>query len=1010
LQFLLTRFNAYKIPAIGCILVVVNLLLIQVSYANDNKYYNVNISASNVAQALTMLSEQTDSAFLYPYKTAKLATARPVLGRFTLIEALELLLADSGLSGELLPNGVLRIYISSTRQTVKNSEHKPQELIVNVDESVPEIEVITIQGFVYPLGKSAAKKRYSVAQIDSLSLEDFRDLPAESVGDRLSHLSGVYIDRAYGDGQFATVRGFGPEFNTVLYNGRVIATENQGREFSFDILSPEIINSTDILKSSATDFVSGGIGSIINLQSPKPMTNKGFHGATTVKYTYDTLVENSFPELTSRFNYANDTFGVLVSFNYQQRKYKLESALTEGWYLADLSYLAPEGEDYSEVRVPRNFDLRIDNGVKKRIGGTVVVEAKITDDIKITTDVLYSKYEVESNINSSANWTDINGANQSLESVVVDNNNTLLAYHYNRDENYATDFVELNRNRPTETIQLGFNVDVGVTQDFGLLFDMSYSAAENNNGGKQKFIIAGAPNANPIYEFTPGDNYASLSYQREVEISDLRSHGTIYNGSDIKDTIFQVKADGDLLIDMPYLDNLTFGGYYSNRKKNKVGYRSPWGWEFAGYSFDVPDSLFTPVNTSSFIDGNVPGTWYSFNAEDYVGFLWSDEHIQEFIIEPNHWLADTILERKAAGGVDPVRYPSNSWQVNERLSEYYFKVNFSSQNDDFPWSGNFGARYAITEVISTGTEQEILDIEYNPGDPTNLTLTFDNATPISVRNKYQHLLPSFNFQIDITPQNIFRFGLSKTVTRPTLNELSVTLGEFNPRVGASTAFQGDPNLEPYESNNIDVSWTYYFGVNGYFNTSYFYKHFINFVSNEAVLTRLSDHDEGEFLIISPKNERGINVKGIEYSLINKFDNLPSPWNRVGTQLRYTYVKSDEKYSIENDVYLPSVEGVSDSFSAVLFYEKPELRFDIAYYYRDKYLNKSSGSLGQPEMIAAFGKLDASFSYKLNEELTVFFQASNILNERDRSYSIYEERLLSYVNSGSKYSVGLRNKF
>ena len=56
------------------------------------------------------------------------------------------------------------------------------------------------------------------------------------------------------------------------------------------------------------------------------------------------------------------------------------------------------------------------------------------------------------------------------------------------------------------------------------------------------------------------------------------------------------------------------------------------------------------------------------------------------------------------------------------------------------------------------------------------------------------------------------------------------------------------------------------------------------------------------------------------------------------------------------------------------------------------------------------KLDASFSYNLNEELTVFFQASNILNERDRSYSIYEERLLSYVNSGSKYSVGLRSKF
>ena len=73
------------------------------------------------------------------------------------------------------------------------------------------------------------------------------------------------VDRSGGEGQFITVRGLGPEFNTVLVNGRVMATDNAGREFSFDVLSSNMIQRTDVFKSNVPELQEGGIGATVNI-------------------------------------------------------------------------------------------------------------------------------------------------------------------------------------------------------------------------------------------------------------------------------------------------------------------------------------------------------------------------------------------------------------------------------------------------------------------------------------------------------------------------------------------------------------------------------------------------------------------------------------------------------------------------------------------------------------------------------------------------------------------------
>ncbi|MEB3067349.1 TonB-dependent receptor plug domain-containing protein, partial [Parvimonas micra] len=91
------------------------------------------------------------------------------------------------------------------------------------------------------LRSAASIKRNAPSIVDAISSEDIGKFPDTNVAESLQRIPGVAIDRSNGEGRFVTVRGFGPAFNTVLVNGRTFASDNQGREFSFDLLAAELV-------------------------------------------------------------------------------------------------------------------------------------------------------------------------------------------------------------------------------------------------------------------------------------------------------------------------------------------------------------------------------------------------------------------------------------------------------------------------------------------------------------------------------------------------------------------------------------------------------------------------------------------------------------------------------------------------------------------------------------------------------------------------------------------------
>ena len=122
------------------------------------------------------------------------------------------------------------------------------------------------------LQASMELKRTRDGVVDAITAEDIGNFPDTNLAESLQRVTGVSIDRERGEGARVTVRGFGPDFNLVLLNGRQMpTTSGLGRSFDFGDLASEGVAAVEIHKSGRADMPTGGVGSTINIRTAQPL-------------------------------------------------------------------------------------------------------------------------------------------------------------------------------------------------------------------------------------------------------------------------------------------------------------------------------------------------------------------------------------------------------------------------------------------------------------------------------------------------------------------------------------------------------------------------------------------------------------------------------------------------------------------------------------------------------------------------------------------------------------------
>jgi TonB-dependent receptor len=890
------------------------------------------------------------------------------------------------------------------------------------------MEVIEVRGLISSLKRSFSNKKEALIVSDGISAEDIGKFPDQNVAESLQRITGVSIDRSGGEGQLISVRGFGPQFNLVTVDGRQMASERAGREFSFDTLASELIAGADIYKTSNAANQDGGIGSYINLRTAKPFDIDGFTAVGSVKGTYDSLSEETDPAFSGLISntFNDNTLGVLLSLSVQERQAQINKADTRGFYRVDkiatndFDAAAGTGKEAFNVWVPRNLDLTSNSEDRTRTSGTLVVQYAPTEDITLSFDGLYSKFEVESQVNNYANWF-TPGNFRDFEVDAATETVNFWSHNAFDDPNGggsgATDFVQQGLDRNVEIKGFGFNADWELSEQFNVNVDISNSSAEDLSGDQSRvFTVMGYANGY-TYDFTGGGALPSFSSDgidgpfTESDASKLRAHYVERGGDEREDEITEMRADFTYTPNSNTFTQLKFGLYTQDRTKSAKVFQSPSlpNCFYCGYGLDAPDELAQLITPNGWFDG-IPGSFFGYDVDKYLSFLESDAAITAQSINRGEDPATNIAAFAALNGYTPVEL-GTSFEIDEEILSAYADFVFQGDLDDMPWTVNVGFRYSETTTTASGNQATLLDVQQNPLDGTILDQIYlEDATgqrlsvPISISNTYTNLLPSVNVKFEVEDDMLLRFGYSETLTRPTMESMRpvTNIGTTRPATQGGQALLlasgGNPNLTPFLSTNWDVSYEWYYDDASAVSIGLFSKEVEGFITQAPSPEEFSlTSGSYEFSVTRPRNGETAQVDGLELAWTHTLE------SGFGLQMNATIVNSASDGT--------TLEGLGDSQNIIGFYEKDAFQARIAFNNREAFLQTiANGDTGQPENVGTYGQWDVSASYDINENFTVIFEGINVTDEYVEKFGVIPAHFTEQVRSGSRYAVGVRGSF
>jgi hypothetical protein len=336
----------------------------------------------------------------------------------------------------------------------------------------------------------------------------------------------------------------------------------------------------------------------------------------------------------------------------------------------------------------------------------------------------------------------------------------------------------------------------------------------------------------------------------------------------------------------------------------------------------------------------------------------------------------------------------------------------------FSMKKGYNNKYQVTKLINSPfaevNYQLASKLTANAGvkvDLVNLNLDYDiEILPVGrvgINNKL-YVLPSVNLKYDVNSKNSVRMGLSKTYTLPQSKEISPYQ-----YVNISFTSQGDRNIKPSESYNVDLKWDYYLSPSEIITVNGFYKHILDPIG------RIDGASSGGFLTYKNIAEFAT-VAGAELEvrkdIFNFSSSVKDKRNKLSVGLNASYIYSNLLLqAINTPPRNVQLEGASPFI----------INFDIAYNYVHDYINITNslvfsyfsdrihtiGAQGYKNIMESGAPtLDFVSLSKISRHLTIKLKASNLLNStfqltRENSNGTRNE-ILSQFQKGINVSLGL----
>ena len=933
------------------------------------------------------------------------------------------------------------------------------------------LEEIVVTGIVGSIQKAADIKRDSQGVVDAITAEGIGKFPDTNLAESLQRISGVSIDRANNEGSKITVRGFGPDFNLVTMNGRQMATaslDGFSRSFDFADLASEGISAVEVHKTFQASSISGGIGSLINIKTAKPLEDPNSLVSGGFKMVMDTSVETG-SSLTPEFSgiytdtFAENTIGVGVIFSHQTRDSRTVAAEVAndwtpnigGFNAATLVDNRPEGSNFW---TPQNYGIGIEDIERVRTNAHLVFQWAPLYNVTATADYTYAEFANEGLRNGVGVWF----GDASFEEVHFNSNGSAVYLHDTGD-----DYAYNKRLNTSENMNsaLGFNVQWQATGNIDFDFDWQNSSAESRGTGRGNdvfFILASVPIENKIYDARAGNQIPGL-------LVTFNPDGTgIVDGNATADSIDSLFAQAGANVTETDVTQSQFHGKWENTSDSFL--------KDIQFGFDNTDVDF---RSRAFNSGQLAAGWYGGNQNLYDNSLFQrlstggllsnfsggDSFGPGYYFDWNFPGAVAVFEKEFNNGMplttDRSETPTYDHRINEGTTSPYAQANMGWQFLNMDLKVAAGLRQERTSVVSNSLVQAPLTISWTASTEYNTNLAEEQSYS-NEKGDYNLILPSVDASLAFLDNRnlISRFSYSTSVTRASLPDLQGTLSvNGRPKPGDRTANSGNPDLDPFTSDNLDLSAEWYYNDTSYVAGGFFRKSVENFIvvqeevrtignlrdprrgpraaAATAALQAAGTAEPSDLEIFQQINRMaGVSEDAVSNTAIEQTDEDPLIEWRVSTptnletatlygwEFAFQHVFGDTGFGVQGNMTLVDgdldvdvsrlgfqfvLPGLSDSYNLIGFYEKHSFQVRLAYNYRDEFLS----GLGGKDSIyftEEFGQMDLGLSYRINDSLIVSFEGLNVTGESQRVYNRYREQIRSATQYEPRYNFGVRYTF
>ncbi|MCC5453384.1 TonB-dependent receptor [Rheinheimera sp. UJ51] len=756
---------------------------------------------------------------------------------------------------------------------------------LNSEQESIEVEVIEVKGVRSALEAALNIKKESASVVDAISATDIDELPALDLGEALQALPGIQLNRdSESRDSEISLRGLPGDFVKTTAIGQSITTPSRsegaaGESNPFGAFEAGIFDGVTVIKSPTADLQAGGIAGIVDLQFQRALSKRDGLLKVDLGTRYEDLSEDfntnyrlqgvkhfmdgrlgiAFKVAGSGQNYRRDTVNFtqytdLVTFNQETG---LQTGVRPVISAEAIdAYRAQHGlEDNSQIRVISRAGqaAEVQNG--DRHSGALNFEFKVTDDLKLGLDYIYTKRTLDQSNLEDTQFLLRSQADNAQQQITLLGAPSRSGFAGPGDPpSYTVGHARItNVNWLPANRLLQFTEDAKglylygdyIKDDWVVDGTFSKSESENffiNEGIDLRHQVDGSRGSfNPTgidIEINTGNGDLSQAFINVLNPSALNSY--IYDGNWSSPSVTGFNSglprsvNGNRRVDF-YVNGRVDNpiremdsGELNVLRYTNFGFRDVFRLDSlkSGYRYQKEQLINNDlrigaggINVGALTTANIFG-----NAKLFVetqGGFFNGEFPGAFGPETGWVTIDStnlrpllqsgILDRLPAGSqlASPTGWAvhqtqgrntffARNFDTTQDISAAYLMGNFSGQLGSVLYSGNLGFRRIETDNVFTGA--------FIDSDGVLQQRTLGNS--------YSHTLPSLNIKLELTEDVILRLASYEGIVRPNLRSQNpttiITANEDDD--GDVTSVRVDlpsSDVKPYTAENFDISLEWY---------------------------------------------------------------------------------------------------------------------------------------------------------------------------------------------------------